>query len=82
MSKLIPKDKYVVHPCATGFGDEYLPAVGIDFEREDGTLGSAYRLLRDRGVYQTLEVAMMIARGVQVESVDEDGVVRVFPVKQ
>lgn len=79
MAKMIPKEKYVVYPCASGFGDENFPAIGVDYVRGDGTTGSAYRNLRDRGTFRTLEEAMAEARKVEVESVDEDGVVRVLP---
>jgi len=76
MAKLIPNEKYTVHPCASSQGNECFPSIGIDFERADGTTGSAYRSLRDRGVFRTLDDAWAEARKIEVESVDEDGVVR------
>jgi hypothetical protein len=82
MTKLIPKEKYAVFPCASQLDDECIPAIGIDFQREDGSFGSAYRHLRDRGVFSTLKEAMAEARKVEVESVDENGIVRFVPAKQ
>lgn len=79
MANLIPREKFVVFPCASSQDGACFPSIGVEFERADGSRQTAYRHLRELGTFRTLDAAWAVAKTVEVESVDEDGVVVFVP---